>query len=145
MDAHHVLLLGLDQPLLHLPPRHAVQLAVRDPQGRVVEALDVPELEHVVDDDDKAGHPEEHRDEDKGLCEEVHGGEGGGRDDVSQGQLVRLTIGNLVLEKDRIVDALGHEHGEEDDEDELGKLEDLLQHHDGEAVLLVIVVNFGEE
>ena len=58
---------------------------------------------------------------------------------------MRLTIGNLVLEKDRIVDALGHEHSEEHDKDELGKLEDLLQHHDGEAVLLVIVVNFGEE
>ena len=58
---------------------------------------------------------------------------------------MRFPSGYLVLEKERVVDAFGHENSEEDDEDELDKLEDLLEHHDREAMLLVVIIHFGEE
>ena len=51
----------------------------------------------------------------------------------------------LSLEEQRIVDAFDEEDGEHNHEDELDELEQLLQHHDGEAVLLVVLVHLGEE
>ena len=51
----------------------------------------------------------------------------------------------LFLEEQRIVDAFDEEDGEHNHEDELDELEQLLQHHDGEAVLLVVLVHLGEE
>ena len=112
------------------------------PECCIVETLDVPELEDVVDDDYEPGQPEEDRDEDEGLREEVHLRVGGVEHDLGEGELVVLAA-RLVPEEEGVVDTLGHEHGEEDDEDELGKLEDFLEHHDCEAVFLVVVIDLG--
>ena len=112
------------------------------PECCIVETLDVPELEDVVDDHYEPGQPEEDRDEDEGLREEVHLGVGRVEHDLAEGELVVLA-GRLVPEEEGVVDTLGHEHGEEDNEDELGKLEDFLKHHHREAVFLVVVIDLG--
>ena len=45
MDAHHVLGLGGEEALLHLPPRHGVEVTVGDLQSSVIEALNNKFLE----------------------------------------------------------------------------------------------------
>ena len=72
VDTHHVLGLGGNQLLLHLPPGHGLQTSVRDLEDIVVEHLDVPELEDVIDDHNESRDPEEYADEDEDLGEERH-------------------------------------------------------------------------
>ena len=91
VDAHHVLGLGGHQLLLHLEPGHGLcrekrklfsflfgeeggltETAVRDVEGGVVETLDVPILNYVVEHSEGPGQPEEDADHDEDLSEEPH-------------------------------------------------------------------------
>ena len=72
MNAHHVLSLSCDQLLLHLPPGDGLQAGVGDLESGVVEALDVPELEHVVDHHYHPRHLEQAADQDEHLGQEAH-------------------------------------------------------------------------
>ena len=69
VDAHHVLGLGRDQLLLHLPPHLRLQTRVHVLQRCVVETLDVSE--QVVHHHDQR-HTEQAADEDEHLDQEVH-------------------------------------------------------------------------
>jgi len=120
VDAHHVLGLRRDQLLLHLAPRHRLQARVRDLERRVVEALDVPELEHVVHHHDQPRHPEQAADEDEHLGEEAHVVVADRSGDVIQRHLAAVIgLQRLVPEEDGVVDTLGQEDREEHHEYEL--------------------------
>ena len=72
MNTHHVFSLCCHQSFLNVPPGDRVQVAVFYLEGRVVEALDVPELEHVVHHDDRSRDPEDNTDEYEHFGHEGH-------------------------------------------------------------------------
>ncbi len=61
VHAHPVLLLRPHQLALHVVPGGGLQRRVLDPQGHIVERLDVPVLEEVVKGGQRAGAPEDER------------------------------------------------------------------------------------
>ena len=92
MNTHHVFSLSRDQLLLNLPPGDGLETGVRDLESGVVEAFDVPELEHVVDDHDHPGHPEQAADQDEHLGQEAHVTETNITGHVKQGDFLSVII-----------------------------------------------------
>ena len=69
---------------LHLPPGDRLQAGVRDLEGGVVEAFDVPELKHVVQHHQQSGEPEQAADQDEHL-------------QVSDNMINRLGVDIIIL------------------------------------------------
>ena len=64
VDAHGVLVLRHNQPLLDFMPANGVELVVRDLESDIVKGLNVPKLEEVVEGGEGAGSPK-HESEEK--------------------------------------------------------------------------------
>jgi len=146
VDAHHVLGLGGHQPLLHLPPGHRVQAAVWDLQSRIVETFYIPKLEDMIDNNNEPCQPEEDTNEYKQLGDEPHITEVDRDNELTNCNLVSIVVlRKCVFKKKGIVDAFCHENCEEHYKYELQELQCLLEHHHGEPVLLMVIVDLAKE
>ena len=131
VDAHGVLILRHDEPLLDFMPANGVKLVVRDLESDIVEGLDVPKLEEVVEGGDGAGSPKDESEEKAYPSWERKAGDTLVLYDVTEERFVAglevyaLRVG--VVEQHVVVYAFEEEQGEQNDESKLKQFENFLE------------------
>ena len=131
VDAHGVLVLRHDQPLLDFMPAYGVELVIRDLEGDVVKGLDVPKLEEMVEGGEGSGRPEDQGEEKTYPSWQREAGNALILDNVAEEGLVSgLVVGALrvcVVEQHVVVHTFEQEQGEENDESKLKQFESFLK------------------